>query len=121
MNRPTSVPEGKATGWTSYRFNYGSAGSLEVFGVYSWISEVYYSPFEAKEERAKAYGRADARMTYTAGSGKWVVSGYVNNIFDKVGNLQILREGEDEFYRHSSGTTLPRMYGVEFSYMMGNY
>ena len=35
--------------------------------------------------------------------------------FEYVG-LQVLRNGEEEFYRQSSGTTVPRLYGFELSY-----
>jgi hypothetical protein len=46
-----------------------------------------------------------------------IVSGFVNNVFNDVGVLQILREGEPEMFRHSAGTTLPRLWGVEFTFM----
>ena len=44
---------------------------------------------------------------------------FVNNITDDVGILQILRNSEEENFRNGAGTTLPRMFGVEFSYSMG--
>jgi hypothetical protein len=44
------------------------------------------------------------------------VTGFVNNVFDDIGNLQVLRQGEAEFFRHNSGITLPRMYGLELTY-----
>jgi len=89
---------------------------LEFFGLYSWIDEVFYSPFESDDEKADAYDRLDLRATYTSGSGNWIITAFVNNIFDDVGNLQILRAGEAEFFRHSSGNTVPRLYGMEFTY-----
>jgi hypothetical protein len=92
---------------------------LELFGVYSWIDEVYYSPFESEQEKAESYDRTDVRATWTSAAGNWVISGFVNNIFDDVGVLQVVREGEGEFFRHSAGTTAPRMYGLEFTYSMG--
>jgi hypothetical protein len=97
-----------------------SGGSrLDFFGVYSWIDEVYYSPFESETEKADSYDRTDLRATWTSASSQWVVAGYVNNVFDDVGVLQVLRNGEDEGYRQSSGVTSPRQYGVELSYMLG--
>jgi hypothetical protein len=32
-----------------------------------------------------------------------------------------LSEDEGEFFRRSAGTTVPRHYGLELSYRMGNY
>ena len=120
-NKVLQVPEGKATAWASYNFPLGEGGNLELFGVYSWISEVYYSSFEAEAEKADAYDRVDLRATYTSGGGNWIVSGFVNNVFDDVGVLQVLTDGEQENFAHSAGTTVPRLYGVEFTYNLGNY
>ncbi|MCB1683993.1 MAG: TonB-dependent receptor [Pseudomonadales bacterium] len=120
-NKVLQVPEGKATAWASYAMPLAGGASLELFGTYSWISEVYYSAFEAEAEKADAYDRVDLRATYTSGGGNWIVSGFVNNVFDDVGLLQVLTDGEQEQFAHSGTTTVPRLYGVEFTYMMGNY
>ena len=94
---------------------------MEFFGVYNWIDEVYYSPFESDDAKADDYDRLDLRATWTSAAGHWVVTGFVNNVFDDVGNLQILREGEDEFFRTSGGTTVPRLYGLEVTYSLGAF
>lgn len=120
-NQLLQVPEGKATAWGSYRFPLQGGASLDLFGVYSWISEVYYSPFESDAEKADAYDRVDLRATFTSGGGNWIISGFVNNVFDDVGVLQVLREGEQEFFRHTAGTTVPRAYGLEVTYQTGRY
>ncbi len=115
------MPEGKATAWASYRIPLKGGASLDLFGVYSWISEVYYSPFQSETEKADAYDRVDLRATLTSGGGNWIISAFVNNVFDEVGVLQVLREAEDEFFRRSAGTTVPRLYGVEVTYQTGRY
>jgi outer membrane receptor protein involved in Fe transport len=119
-NQILQVPELKYTAWASYRMPLSGGSNVEFFGVYSYIDEVYYSPFESEAEKADSYDRTDLRATWTSAGGNWIVSGFVNNIFDDVGVLQVLREGEDEFFRHSAGTTNPRMYGVELTYSMGH-
>ncbi|NOX50014.1 MAG: TonB-dependent receptor [Gammaproteobacteria bacterium] len=119
-NQILQVPELKYTVWSSYRWPLDGGASVEVFGVYNWIDEVYYSPFETQGERADSYDRLDLRATWTSAEGNWIVSGFVNNIFNDVGVLQVLREGEDEFFRRSSGTTTPRLYGLEVTYSLGN-
>lgn len=120
-NQLLQVPEGKATAWGSYRFPLQGGASLDLFGVYSWISKVYYSPFESEEEVADAYDRVDLRATFTSGGGNWIISAFVNNVLDDVGVLQILRESEAEYYRHNAGTTVPRHYGLEVTYQTGRY
>ena len=70
-------------------------------------------------EKADAFGRLDFRLTYTSPDSSFLVSAFVNNILDEVGVLQVLRQGEEEFFRHTAGTTVPRMYGLEVTYNMG--
>jgi outer membrane receptor protein involved in Fe transport len=110
------VPEKKFTGWASYNKPLAGGDSIEFFSVYSWMDDVYYSPFEEQSEMAPAYGRVDARVTWRSGEGKWAMTGFVNNVLDDIGHLQIMRTGEAEFFRHNSTTTSPRMYGLELSY-----
>jgi outer membrane receptor protein involved in Fe transport len=117
-NKVLQVPEMKYTGWASYNFPLSGGSSVEVFGVYSYVGDVYYTPFENDNDKAESYGRVDLRATWTSSESNWVVTGFVNNILDDVGVLQVLRQGEGENFRRTAGTTLPRMYGVELSYSL---
>jgi hypothetical protein len=79
---------------------------------------VYYSPFENEDEMAEAYGRLDMRASWTSADGRMTVAGFVNNVLDDTGVLQVLRHGEEEFFRQTAGTTLPRLMGIEFTVSM---
>jgi iron complex outermembrane recepter protein len=114
-NQLLQVPELKYTGYASYRIPMNS-GNLDISGVYSWTDEVYYSPFQTEREKTQAYGRTDLRASWSSTDNSITVAAFVNNIFDDVAVLQILRGDEAEFYRQSAGTTLPRMFGIEFTY-----
>lgn len=118
-NQVLQVPEWKFTLWGSYGFPLEGGSRLEVLGVYNWIDRVYYSPFEEKAESSAAYDRLDLRTTWTSPENHWIVSAFVNNVFDEVGVLQVLREGEAEFFRRAAGTTTPRLYGLEVTYSLG--
>jgi len=119
-NQVLQVPELKYTLWGSYAMPLSGGSNLEFFGVYSWIDEVYYSPFENDAELADSYDRLDLRATWTSTSASWTVSAFVNNVFDDVGVLQVLRESEAEFFRHTGGVTSPRLYGLELTYALGH-
>lgn len=112
------VPDFKYTAWGSYSLPLSNGSNIDFFGVYSWIDEVYFSSFETEQEKAPAYGRADARVSWSSANGNLVTSLFVNNIFDDVGKLQILNNGEAEFFRQAAATTLPRLYGIEFTYLV---
>lgn len=118
-NQVLQVPELKGTGWASYLMQLDGGSSIELFGVYTWIDDVYYSAFESEAEKAPSYGRADVRATWTSASGDMRIAAFVNNVADDVGILQIVRNTEEEYFRQAAGTTLPRMYGIEFKYSMG--
>ena len=119
-NQLLQVPEWKMAAWGSYRLPLSNGSAVEFFGVYSYIDEVYYSPFENDVDKSDDYDRIDLRATWTSADGSWVVSGFVNNVLDDIGVLQVLRTGEEEFFRQSAGTTLPRLYGLEVTYSLGN-
>ena len=118
-NQVLQLPEWKYTAWTSYNFPMPGGSNLTTIASYNWIDEVYYGPFESETEKADSYGRLDLRATWTSAEGHWIVSGFVNNVLDDVGVLQVLRNGENEFFRISAGTTVPRLYGLELTYQLG--
>jgi iron complex outermembrane receptor protein len=120
-NQLLQVPELKYTGWTSYNIPLDNGASVTLNALYSWIDDVYYSPFESEAEKADSYGRLDFRATWTSAEQNLVLAAYVNNVLDDIGVLQVLREGEDQFFRHTAGITLPRQYGIELTYKMGAY
>jgi len=120
-NQLLQVPDSKFTVWGSYGIPLAGGNKLDLHSVYNWIDEVYYSPFQNEAEKADAYGRLDLRATWTSAEQNLIVSAFVNNVLDDVGVLQVLRQGEGEFFRHTAGTTVPRMYGVEFTYKTGAF
>jgi len=119
-NKILQVPEIKYTLWASYQWPLSGGSNVELFGVYAYTDEVFYSPFEKDDRKAEEYDRLDFRATWTSAGGNWVVSGFVNNILDELGQIQILTTGESEGFRHAGQTTVPRLYGVEVTYALGN-
>jgi len=117
-NQLLQVPEMKFNGWASYVMPLDSGASVTFSSSYAWIDDVYYSAFQNENDKAKAFGRLDFRASWTSSDGRMMLTGFVNNVMDDVGKLQILREGEAEHFRQSAGTTLPRLFGLEFTVAM---
>ena len=117
-NQILQVPEWKYTAWTQLllsadrRFENGALRQLQLDRRGLLLA------VRIGEEKAESYGRLDLRATWTSPEGHWVATGFVNNVLDDVGKLQVLRNGEDEFFRQSAGTTVPRLYGLELTYFM---
>ena len=117
-NQLLQVPESKFNGWATYVMPLDSGANLTISSAYSWIDKVYYSPFQNEDEMADSYGRLDVRASWTSADGRMMVTGFINNVLDDVGVLQVLRHGEEEMFRQSAGTTLPRLLGLEFTVAM---
>ena len=117
-NQLLQVPESKFNGWVSHATPLDSGATLMFMSSYSWIDKVYYSPFQNEDEMSEAYGRLDLRGSWTSSDGRMIISGFVNNVLDDIGLVQVLRTDEGEFFRTSAGTTLPRLYGIEFTVSM---
>jgi len=96
----------------------GDSGNLDLLANYSYISDVYFSAFQTDLDLAPAYDRLDLRATWTSADQQWVVSGFVNNVFDEIGIRQIIRGGNVESYRRTAQVTEPRLWGVELSYRL---
>jgi outer membrane receptor protein involved in Fe transport len=120
-NQLLQVPELKFTAYSTYSFPLDGGSKFDLSAVYSWTDEVYFSPFENDREKADAYGRLDLRGTWTNTAQNLIVTGFINNIFDEVAVLQVLRHGEEENFRQTAGVTSPRVYGIELTYKMGAY
>lgn len=112
------VPKSKANLYASYTFPLGDSGNLEFMADYSYISEVYFSAFQSDLDRAPSYDRIDLRATWTNNDDTWRVSGFVNNVADKIGIRQVLRSGVAEGYRRTAQVTEPRVFGLELQYTM---
>jgi iron complex outermembrane recepter protein len=118
-NQLLQVPDWKFTLWGSYSVPVGNAGMLDVLSAFSWIDEVYFSPFDSEHDRAPAYGRWDARATWRSTDQRWTASAFVNNITDELGVRQLLRGGETTGFRRAAQVTEPRHLGLELSYSFG--
>lgn len=114
------VPEIKGTLYGSYRWQLGGYGSFDLLGNYSYIDDVFFSAFGSELDKAPAYDRFDVRATWTSPDRSWIVSGFVNNVFDEIGIRQILRHGQAEGFRRTAQVTEPRLYGLEVTYSLGN-
>lgn len=110
------IPEMKASAYASYNWHLGDNGSIDVLGSYSWLDDVYFSAFQDELDRAPAYARLDLRSTWTSATESWIVSAFVNNVFDEIGIRQILRSGSDTGYRRTAQVSEPRVFGVELTY-----
>ena len=119
-NQMLRVPEAKGGAYASYTFPV-IGGSFELLANWSWISRVYYSVFENKDQSAPSYQRLDLRGTWTSSDNGWMVAAFVNNVMDEIGLRQIEQYGatEESGYLRTGTGTDPRLFGLEVRYRFG--
>ncbi len=117
-NQLLQVPENKASAFASYRFQMPQGGAVDVIGTWAYISDVYFAAYESELDKAPAYDRIDLRATWTSPSSRWKMTGFVHNVFDKIGIRQILRHGGSQGYRRTAQVSEPRVIGLEVSYRL---
>jgi outer membrane receptor protein involved in Fe transport len=120
-NQLLQVPELKYTVYGTYSIPLAGGANVDLSSVYSFTDDVYYSPFQNQNEMAEEYDRLDVRATWTNAEQNIIVAAFVNNVLDDVAVLQVLRHGESEHFRQTGGTTSPRTFGLELTYLMGAY
>ena len=122
-NQMIRVPELKFGGFAQYAVPLADNGKVEFLVNYSWIDRVYFTVFEDKNHSSPTYDRVDFRATWRSPSEQWMVAGFVNNVFDKIGLRQIdqYQANETTNYRRTGALTDPRLWGLEVRYKFGAY
>lgn len=122
-NKMIRVPEWKGGGYAQYSIPLADNGRIEFLVNYSFIGRVYFTTFEDKDHSAKGYDRFDFRATWRSADEKWMVAGFVNNVFDKIGIRQIdqYQANETTNYRRTGAVTDPRLWGLEVRYKFGAF
>ena len=115
------MPEWKADAYAQYAWQLGDRGSLTFLADYAWIDQVYFSPFEENQDKAPAYGRVDARITWLSADTAWTVAAFCNNVFDDIGIRQIEAYDEPQNFRRTGSLTNPRVFGMEVLYKFGAF
>ena len=118
------VPFHKATAWAEYTQNLGNNGRVIYLTSINWTDEFPAAGRPLRDgplTTAPAFARWDARISWMSASEQWNVSGFVNNILDKVGVRNMFTYGQWEGYRRAIEPTNPRMWGVEVQYKFGAF
>ena len=118
------VPFHKATAWAEYTQSLGSNGRVIYLTSINWTDEFPAAGRPLRDgplTTAPAFTRWDARVSWMSASEQWNVSGFVNNILDKVGVRNMFTYGMWNGYRRAIEPTNPRMWGVEVQYKFGAF
>ena len=118
------VPFHKATAWAEYTQSLGNNGRLIYLTAINWTDEFPAAGRPLRDgplTTAPSFARWDARVSWMSASEQWNVSGFVNNILDKVGVRNMFTYDTWDGYRRAIEPTNPRMWGLEVQYKFGAF
>ena len=106
------APKWSLTGTASYTIPVGDGG-ITLRGDARYQSKTFFTQFNRPLISQKGYTVVNGRVTYTTGGGRFSLSGFVNNIFDKTYFSEVLESGA--FNPQLVGqayVAAPRTYGI---------
>lgn len=119
-NELKRIPAVKYTVWASYEWTFDS-GSLTAGFTHAFTGEYYSEGIERDLDEVPERRRTDVRVTWRESSDRWVVSAFVDNVFDRVYTRGIGSAGEGSNYRLTGEALYPRFAGIDFTYRWGAY
>ncbi len=114
-NRFPRAPKWSLTGTASYTIPLANGG-LTLRGDARYQSKTFFTQFNRPQISQDGYTIVNGRLTWTSGSGKYSVSGFVNNVFDKTYFSEVLESGAfNPQLVAQAYVAPPRTYGVSAS------
>lgn len=93
-------------------------GDFALHGVYSWQDEAYFRAFGTELDKAAAYDRMNARLSWRSPEDHWGVALYLSNASESDGyaDMEISGTVRDNTLRRTAMVISPRRYGLEITY-----
>ena len=98
------------------QFNLEENGLVTYALTYSYTGERFNRIFNIPNDRLANYGRFDATATWHSVNGKHRVSGYIENIFDTIGMMELESNGWSSGYYQDATLTDPRLMGLVYQW-----
>jgi iron complex outermembrane receptor protein len=117
-NQLPQAPLNKVAVNVTYAFEL-DPGTLTLGASYIYRDKVYATVFSTPGDSAPSWDQVDLRANWTAKGGKYVIIGYVRNLFDTQGYDAAVAATTTSFGPYGSQNlelTPPRTYGVELQY-----
>jgi iron complex outermembrane receptor protein len=115
-NMLNRAPKNKFGLNASYYIPLGDKGDLLISGIYTWVDEMYTNPGNTENGKLDSWDRFDARMTWTAPSGKLALTAYVKNISNDRHSTDASGGTISDGFLRTELLSDPRMYGLQLNY-----
>jgi iron complex outermembrane recepter protein len=116
------TPEWNISGMARYEWSLG-AGRIAAMADFNYMSSHFFQLKNSPVGEEDGYVITNARLSYTSASGKWVTSGYINNITDEDHRLMVFdlagSPAEGGFGMNENYAGPPRWWGVSVQYIWG--
>ena len=112
------MPNHKWSATLEYDLEIASAGLIRPGVTYSYTGERYSLPLNTPIAILSAYDRWDARLSWFSPEGRFSVTGYVQNVTNEIGIMELAPRAWDEGYAQDGLLSNPRTYGLVLRYEM---
>ena len=116
------VPKHKATLWAAYAWRL-TGGTLTLHGALAYTGGYATGPLQRPWDLVPPRERLDLRLTWRESTGRWSLSGFVDNVLDKTyirhSDMNDRRTGYGANWPQRVIALHPRFWGIEFSYSVG--
>ena len=112
------IPEKKYTFWASYQWQFDN-GTLTAGATHSYTGEYQSDGIVRFLDKVPARRRTDIRLTWRESTDRWVVSAFVDNVFDDVNLRGLGTGGIGGDFTLTGASLYPRFAGLEATYRFG--
>ncbi len=112
-NQLPQQPHHKLSFQVSYTMPLPEMGSLQLLSIYSYTGPRWPSLGNVPSLEIPGYSRWDLRAKWTSDDEQWAVSGFVQNVLDKIGLQEFLPRSTNGSQPMMGRLTDPRQFGVQ--------
>jgi iron complex outermembrane receptor protein len=114
------IPDHKYTIWASYDFVF-DWGTITANGTWAYSGDFQSTPLDRAIDRNPERENLDLALIWRDSRDRFVVRGFVDNVFDDVGTRGINASGGDSNYRRSGEIFYPRYAGIDVTWRFGAF
>ena len=115
-NELPNMPKNKWSLTGDWRRSLNERGMLSWSVTYSYTGERFNRIFNIPNDRLDSYGRFDATLGWESADGRMSLTAFVENVFDKIGIMELESNGWDAGYYQDATLTDPRFMGLVWSW-----
>ena len=115
-NQLPNMPKNKWSLTGDWRRSLNERGMLAWSATFSYTGERFNRIFNIPNDRLDSYGRVDVTLGWTSADGRMSLTGFIENVLNKIGIMELESNGWDAGYYQDATLTDPPFMGLVWSW-----